>query len=233
MSHEASFFLAGCRGRRPLREEELRMAHPLPLLEEARVRLADERAEEAEHVPELVGLRGLGDRLVERLVELREVPEEDALAPLEAVALHVVREAGERLEHLAPDRLRAHVRARGPRVRGAERVEGAVEEVRERLRVRHLLEARHALLVGDALLLQLARRACPSPGPPAAAGSRPGPRGSTRRRSARPRRTSATPGSSSSSADSAKSESAWWSEKSHWRSSRDDDAVRPLVARGR
>src|SRR5512140_1951693 len=73
-------------GRGPLREQELRMAHPLPLFEKARVGLSDERAEVAEHVPELVGLRGLGNRLVERLVELREVSEEDALAPFEAVA---------------------------------------------------------------------------------------------------------------------------------------------------
>src|ERR1019366_5000264 len=98
---------------------------------------ADERTEVAEHVPELVGLRGLRNRLIERLVELREIPQEDPLASFQAVALHVVRKSGERLEHLASDRLRTHVRARGPWMRDTKLVERAVQKIRERLGMGH------------------------------------------------------------------------------------------------
>src|SRR5450759_5442427 len=131
------------------------MAKALPLFQKARVRLSDERTEVTEHVPELVGFRGLRNRLIERLVELREIPQEDPLASFQAVTLHVVRKAGERLEHLASDRLRAHVRARGPWMRGAELVEGAVQKVRERFGMGHLFEARHSLLVRNSLRFEL------------------------------------------------------------------------------
>ena len=131
------------------------MPEALPLLEEARVGLADDRPEEAEGVPQLLALRRLGDGLVERLVELREVPEEDSLAPLQAVAPHVVGEAGEGLDHLAADRLRLRVEPRGPGVLLAEGGERAEEEVGERLRVADLLELRHPLLVRHPFRLQL------------------------------------------------------------------------------
>ena len=102
MSHEGSPFLAAAAGNASSPRAESPGAHPLPLLEKARVGLADERPEVPEHVPELVRLRGLGNGLVERPVELREVPKQHALTPLEPVALHVVGEARERLDISRP-----------------------------------------------------------------------------------------------------------------------------------
>ena len=98
---------------------------------------------------------GAGTRLHERLVRVAQVPEQRPLGAPELVLAHVLVEVHEALDHLAGDRLRAHVVAAHPRVLARERVERLVDELAQRLRVLELLELLDALLVLDAGHLQL------------------------------------------------------------------------------
>src|SRR6185436_13024789 len=109
--------------RLPPLEQELGMEQALPLLQEARVRVVEDRAEEALRVEHRLVLGQLRDVQIEGAVELREIAQEDPFAPLEPVALHVVAEAHVPLDHLAADRLRTDVFSTDPRVMPAELVE--------------------------------------------------------------------------------------------------------------
>ena len=127
----------------------------LPLVDQARVDALEHGAEVRDHVVHGLGLRGLGHRLHERVVDLRDVAQQQALDALQAVEAHVVVEAVVALEHLARDRLRVHVLVAHPRVASREELEGLLDERAARRERLHLVEPADALLVGHALGLQL------------------------------------------------------------------------------
>ena len=136
----------------------LRLAGPhplLPLLDEARVDAGQHRAEETDRVPQLVVACGFRDRLHERVVELREIAEQQSFAALEAVTTDVVVEVLVALPHLAGDGLRAQALLGEPRVLLAEEREARVQELLRRFRMRHLRQLRHPLVVVDAFSLPL------------------------------------------------------------------------------
>ena len=97
----------------------------------------------------------LGTLWLSRLVELRQVAQEQPFAALEAVAAHVVVEAGVGLEHVAADRLGVDVVAAHPGMDAPEAVEHLVHELGLGLGPGHLLEPRDPLLPGQALRLEL------------------------------------------------------------------------------
>ncbi len=101
-----------------------RVAHPLPLVEQAGVDAAQHVAQVQLHLAHVVGLRAVGHGLAEHLVDAVEVAQQQALGALEAVLLHVVGERAEALEHLAGDRLGPDVLLAHPRVPVGEGVEG-------------------------------------------------------------------------------------------------------------
>ena len=76
-----------------------------------------------------------GTRLHERVVDLAEVAQQQALAALQPVDAHVVVEVRVALDHLARDRLRPHVLAPHPGMRCREEREGLLDELAARLRV--------------------------------------------------------------------------------------------------
>ncbi len=129
--------------------------HPLPLVGEARVHPAQHRTEVVLHLEQVVGLRLVGHRLGEHLVDAVEVAEQQALDALQVVIQDVLGKRPELLEHLPGDRLRADVLAHDPGVPLGERVERGVDELLQRLRVLELLEFLHALVVLHPLGLHL------------------------------------------------------------------------------
>src|SRR5579864_1483425 len=113
---------------------QLGMQELLPLLEQAGVGALEQGAEEAQSVEDRLGAGRLRDALLERLVELGEIAQQHALAALEVVALDEIAEAQVVQQQLAADQLRADVAAADPGMVAAEAVEGAMEEVDQRLR---------------------------------------------------------------------------------------------------
>ena len=88
----------------------------LPLVDQAAVDVADQRAEPLDDVVDLVGANRRRHRLDHRLVDVGEVPQQDTLGALEPVVVDVLLERHRSLEHVADHRLRSHGVAADPRV---------------------------------------------------------------------------------------------------------------------
>ena len=127
-----------------------RVAHLLPLVEQAGIHLADHGAQVEFHFAHRVVLGGVGHGLREDLVDAVQVPQQDAFGALQFVVADVIGEGAERLEHLARDGLGPDVLLADPRMLVGKGVEGGVDELAVRLRVFELLQLLHPLVVFDA-----------------------------------------------------------------------------------
>ena len=205
----------GARGPRPAAAAR-RLAQRLPLVEQAGVDLAQQRAQVREDVLDLLGARRLGHGLHQRLVDLRQVAQQHALAALQPVLAHVVVEASRSVSNISraidfgPD-----VLLRRPTGASRERVEGVVDEVavaasgtRASRAPPSARRTRRPAAFSSAIFSVLSWSSC------LRRARRPGSRGSTRPASARRARRSAPARSSSASVSSRYSDSVWWSEKS-------------------
>ena len=126
----------------------VRVAHLLPFVQQARVHLADHRAQVELHLPHRVGLGAVGHGLAEHLVDAVQVPQQHALGALQFVVADVIGERAELLEHLAGDGLGPDVLLAHPRVLVGEGVEGRSRRTRGcGFGIFELLQLLHPLVV--------------------------------------------------------------------------------------
>ncbi len=135
-------------------EPQLGVAKPLPFFDEAGVDPLEHGAEVAEDVENGVVLDEIGDVLVEGLVELREIPQQDALEAVEPVFLHIVAEVEIVLDHFAADGLGFDHVAADPGVELAEVLEDGEEIVGAGLGRGDLIELVHPLVIAHPLGLE-------------------------------------------------------------------------------
>ena len=107
----------------------LRVAEDVPLIEEARVDLADCLAQPGLQVVEGRGLGRLRNGLDQRLVSLGQVAQHHPLGALQTVEFHVLAEVEAGLEEFPGHRLWAHHFVAHPGVVGPEHLEGAVQKI--------------------------------------------------------------------------------------------------------
>ena len=127
------------------------MAELLPLVDQARVDLADQLAEPFDEVGQLLALGLVGDGLPQGLVGVGEVPQHDALGPGQAVELHVLPEGHRPLVHVPHDGLGRDVVVADPGVAAPVDVVAGLEDVLKRLGPGDGVQQLHPLLVLDAL----------------------------------------------------------------------------------
>ena len=121
-----------------------------PLVDEARVDLADELAEPLGYVQQLLGLQVLGNVADEALVGVGEISQEEALGTGQAVVGDVLAKGHPPFVELPRHRLRLDVEVSGPGMDHPVGVEQVVSPVAERFGVLELVERLDPLLVLDA-----------------------------------------------------------------------------------
>ncbi len=131
------------------------LARGLPLVHEAGVRGADNKAQPGHDVVQVLGALVGRHGLVEHAPGVGEVAQQRALAARELVALDVGLEVAHGLEHVSHDGLGAQAEVSRPGHLVAVGGKGRLELLLQRLGVGDVLELFHAFVVLDALHLHL------------------------------------------------------------------------------
>ena len=132
----------------------LRILHPLPFLDQARIHLTQQCGQIGLHFAQGIILGRLRDGLAQDLVHRSQMAQQQPLDALELVGLDVIGERVVLLKHLPSDGLRADVLLAHPGVILGEGVEGGIHEFPTGLRILQLLQLLHSLVVFHALSLE-------------------------------------------------------------------------------